>query len=85
MTQTKDNLISLDTFDKIISIDVEKLQATFQVGIRIANLARELEPFGLALRNMGTTDKQSYETRRRRDILRPSTEFLAHVGSLARS
>jgi L-gulono-1,4-lactone dehydrogenase len=62
MVNSSDHLLSLDEFDRIISIDKEKLQATFEAGIRIGSLARALEPHGLGIQNMGTTDKQSFVT-----------------------
>jgi len=52
-------LVSMDSMDRIISIDREKLQVTVGAGITIADLNEELHKIGFALPNLGDIDAQS--------------------------
>jgi len=52
-------LVSMDSMDRIISIDREKLQVTVGAGITIADLNEELHRIGFALPNLGDIDAQS--------------------------
>jgi D-arabinono-1,4-lactone oxidase len=56
---TNDHLISLDKYNKILNVDKEARQVTVQAGIRLWQLADELEKYGLAFQNLGTIKKQS--------------------------
>jgi hypothetical protein len=52
-------IMSLTHIDEIISIDSDKRTACCQAGVRIHNLCRALEPYGLAVPTLGTIDWQT--------------------------
>lgn len=57
--ETKEAMISFDNFNKIISIDKEKLEVVVQPGIKLWHLNNLLDREGLALQNLGSIDEQS--------------------------
>ncbi|MBL0286614.1 MAG: FAD-binding protein [Bacteroidetes bacterium] len=57
--ETKEAMISFDNFNKIISIDKEKLEVVVQPGIKLWHLNNLLDMEGLALQNLGSIDEQS--------------------------
>ena len=52
-------LMSLKSFNKIISIDRRNLQVTVGAGITLSDLNAELDQLGLALPNLGDIDSQT--------------------------
>ena len=56
---TLGQLVQLDNYDKVLSIDREKRTATVQSGISIARLSEQLDKQGLALENLGDINYQS--------------------------
>jgi FAD-linked oxidoreductase len=56
---TDGRLVLLDNYNRVLSIDREKLSATVQAGISIARLSEELDRNGLALENLGDINYQS--------------------------
>lgn len=59
IASTTGTLISLDHFSGIIRVDTATNQVRFKAGTRLRDIARLLEPYGLALANMGDIDHQS--------------------------
>jgi L-gulono-1,4-lactone dehydrogenase len=55
----EDTFINLDRFNKVLSLDKEKLQLTVQPGIKLWQLNEYLDKQGLALPNLGSIAKQS--------------------------
>ena len=56
---TDGRLVRLDEYNRLLSIDREKMSATVQAGISIARLSEELDKNGLALENLGDINYQS--------------------------
>lgn len=56
---TDDNLISLDRLSGIVSVDRETKRVRFAAGTRLRDIPQLLQPYGLALPNMGDVDPQS--------------------------
>ena len=56
---TSGTLLSLDHFSGIIRVDPLTNQVRFRAGTRLRDIGRLLEPYGLALANMGDIDHQS--------------------------
>ena len=56
---TDGRLVQLDNYNRVLSIDREKMSATVQAGISIAALSDELDKNGLALENLGDINYQS--------------------------
>lgn len=56
---TDGTLISLDYFSGIIHVDTLTNRVRFRAGTRLRDIGRLLEPYGLALANMGDIDHQS--------------------------
>jgi len=52
-------ILSLENFDKILEINVEKGTAKVQAGVRINDLCNALAPHGLAMGTLGTIDWQT--------------------------
>ncbi|MCS6712626.1 FAD-binding protein [Brachybacterium sp. EF45031] len=52
-------LLSLDRQQGVVRVDAETGEVTLRAGTRLWQLRQLLEPFGLALANMGDIDKQS--------------------------
>jgi D-arabinono-1,4-lactone oxidase len=59
LTCTSSWLVSLDDFNRILSISPESGIVTVEAGIRLKDLGVELEKHGLALPNLGSIDHQS--------------------------
>ncbi|MFJ6418914.1 D-arabinono-1,4-lactone oxidase [Paeniglutamicibacter sp. NPDC091659] len=56
---TSGTLLSLDHFSGILRVDPLTNQVRFRAGTRLRDIGRLLEPYGLALANMGDIDHQS--------------------------
>lgn len=56
---TTGTLISLDHFSGIIHVNTKTHEVRFRAGTRLRDIGRLLEPYGLALANMGDIDHQS--------------------------
>jgi len=56
---TTGTMISLDHFSGIIRVDPHTNRVRFRAGTRLRDIGRLLEPYGLALANMGDIDHQS--------------------------
>lgn len=56
---TSETLINLDNYQKVLSVDKEKLQVKVQAGIKLWQLNDYLDKQGLALKNLGSISKQS--------------------------
>ena len=56
---TDGRLVQLDSYNRVLAVDREKLSATVQAGISIARLSDELDRNGLALENLGDINYQS--------------------------
>lgn len=59
LVQTNGVLVSLDGFQGIEEVDAFTHEVTFRAGTRLWQIPRLLEPFNLALENMGDIDRQS--------------------------
>jgi L-gulono-1,4-lactone dehydrogenase len=51
--------LDLDDLSGIVAVDQERGQVTFAAGTRLFALPRLLQPYGLAMQNMGDIDRQS--------------------------
>ncbi len=56
---TNDNLVNLDYLNKIVKINKEKNQVTFESGIRLKEINIKLEKHNLAFSNLGQITEQS--------------------------
>jgi L-gulonolactone oxidase len=54
-----DTLLSLDRYNKVLSLNKENLQVTVQAGIKLWQLNKYLDDNGLALKNLGSISRQS--------------------------
>jgi len=54
-----DTLVNLDAMNQVLSVDRENQEVTVQAGIRLNDLADELNRHGLALLNLGSVKEQS--------------------------
>lgn len=59
LAATDGTLISLDHFSGVIHVDTLTHRVRFRAGTRLRDIGRLLEPYGLALANMGDIDHQS--------------------------
>lgn len=59
LTCTSSWMINLDQYNRIISIDEEKLVVVMEAGIRLHDLGAELRKHGLAMPNLGSIDNQA--------------------------
>ncbi|KFY23231.1 hypothetical protein V493_05993 [Pseudogymnoascus sp. VKM F-4281 (FW-2241)] len=59
LTCTSSWMVNLDKFNKILSVDRETGLVTMQAGIRLFQLAEELNKLGLAMPNLGSINEQS--------------------------
>lgn len=56
---SKEALINLDLYNKIIHIDQERKTVKIQAGIKLWQINEQLDKVGLALSNLGSIDQQS--------------------------
>ncbi|MGL3807829.1 D-arabinono-1,4-lactone oxidase [Paeniglutamicibacter sp. R2-26] len=59
LAATDGTLLSLEHFSGIVRVDPPTGQVRFRAGTRLRDIGRLLEPYGLALANMGDIDHQS--------------------------
>lgn len=59
LIETADTLVSLDAWQGIEQLDIERQQVWVRAGTRLHRLNRELAAYGLALANLGDIDHQS--------------------------
>ncbi|KAK4219087.1 D-arabinono-1,4-lactone oxidase-domain-containing protein [Rhypophila decipiens] len=59
ITCTSSWLINLDNFNKVLAIDTRSCIVVMQAGIRIYQLTKTLDEFGLALPSLGSINEQS--------------------------
>ncbi|MGV3524381.1 MAG: D-arabinono-1,4-lactone oxidase [Candidatus Sericytochromatia bacterium] len=59
LIETSDTLVSLDAWQGIEQLDIERQQVWVRAGTRLHRLNRELAAYGLALANLGDIDHQS--------------------------
>jgi len=51
-------MVSIAAMDKLISVNVEKKQATFQAGATVSSVVQRLRPYGLTLQNFASISEQ---------------------------
>lgn len=71
-------LINTDAFNKVLSIDKEKLQITVEAGIKIKDLIKILAQEGMALSNQGFITEQSIA-----GAIATATHGTGHTGTLS--
>ena len=52
-------IVSMDRFDQISELDIDRMTVKVQAGVRIHDLCEFLAPYGLAMGTLGTVDWQS--------------------------
>lgn len=52
-------LVKLDHYNRVLDVDRERMRVTVQAGIRLHDLSRRLDAYGLAMVNLGDIDKQT--------------------------
>lgn len=56
---TPDTLVNLDSYNRVLHTDREKLQVKVQAGIKLKALIEHLDRHGLAMKNLGSINYQS--------------------------
>jgi FAD/FMN-containing dehydrogenase len=64
IAMTNDNLVNLDHLNKIIKVNKEKKQITFESGIRLFEINQKIEKYNLAFSNLGQISEQSLAGRK---------------------